>query len=92
MKFLKWLGVGVGVLVMGVVLLVFAARSGDGPTAILPGGPLEAGELHTGPEPDWTFARDIEELEIQLLEPPWLRENRVSSGSFMMNSLRTSVA
>ena len=70
MRFLKWLGVALAVLVLALVLLVVVARFGDGPTAILPGGPLETGELHTGPEPDWSFARDIAEMEFQLVEPP----------------------
>ena len=60
-------------LILGFVFLLGAvvvlARFGDGPTAILPGGPLESGELYTGPEPDWTFARDIPEMELQLVEP-----------------------
>jgi hypothetical protein len=42
----------------------------DGPIAIIPGGPLEAGELVVGPEPDWSFARDVQEMEFQLVEPP----------------------
>lgn len=60
----------IGVAVLSVVALVIGARFGDGPIAILPGGPLEAGELVTGAEPDWTFARDIAEMEFQLVEPP----------------------
>ena len=55
------------VLVLGAVVVL--ARFRDGPTAILLGGPLVSGELHTGPEPDWTFARDIPEMELQLVEP-----------------------
>ncbi len=34
------------------------------------GGVLQAGELVSGAEPDWTFARDIPEMDHQLLEPP----------------------
>jgi len=70
MRILKWLGGIVATLVLLLVALIIAARFGDGPTAILTGGPLEAGELYTGPEPDWTFARDIPEMEFQLVEPP----------------------
>ena len=70
MHILKWLGGIVGALVLAIVVVTFAARMGDGPTAILPGGPLEAGELYAGPEPDWTFARDLPEMEFQLAEPP----------------------
>jgi hypothetical protein len=31
-----------------------------------PGGPLVAGELVAGPEPDWTFAAEIQDIEIQV--------------------------
>jgi hypothetical protein len=69
MKILKWLAGVIGVLLLLIVVLVISARFADGPIAIIPGGPLVAGEMHTGPEPDWTFARDIQEMEIQLEEP-----------------------
>ena len=70
MRILKWLGGTVAALVLATVALVLGARLADGPTALLPGGPLEAGELHAGPEPDWSFARDIAVMEFQLVEPP----------------------
>lgn len=70
MIILKWLGLAVATLALLGVAVVVAARFGDGPTAIIPGGPLEAGPMYTGPEPDWTFARDIPEMEFQLLDPP----------------------
>jgi len=73
MQFLKWVAGTIGVLILAGVLIVFGARFGDGPLAIIPGGPLEAGELYMGPEPDWTFARDIPEMEFQLVEPPLSR-------------------
>ncbi len=70
MRILKWLGGAIGVALLAVVALVIGARFGDGPIAIIPGGPLESGERVTGAEPDWTFARDIMEMEFQLVEPP----------------------
>lgn len=70
MAVLKWIGILVAALVFAFVSFVLLARFGDGPTAIVPGGPLEAGDLYTGPEPDWTFARDYAEMEFQLVEPP----------------------
>ena len=73
MRVLKWLGGAIGVVVLLAVGLVVAARFGDGPIAIIPGGPLQAGELVTGAEPDWTFARDIAEMEFQLVDPPQSR-------------------
>ena len=45
-------GGAVGVVVLALALLVFGARFADGPIAIIPGGPLEAGELVRGAEPD----------------------------------------
>jgi hypothetical protein len=33
------------------------------------GGELVSGELVTGPEPDWRFARDVPTIELQLLNP-----------------------
>jgi len=93
MRVLKWLGGGLVAIILVLVALVFAARFGDGPTAILPGGPLQAGELYTGPEPDWTFARDIPEMEFQLVEPPvsrtiWLQvvDGKLYAVSGYMNS------
>lgn len=93
MRILKGLGLAFAVLVVLLLAVVFVARQGDGPTAILPGGPLEAGELVTGPEPDWSFARDIPEMELQLLDPPasrtiWLQvvDGKLYAVSGYMNS------
>jgi len=57
-----------------VILLAFGglligARFGDGPVAIVAGGPFQTGEVVTGPEPDWSFIRDTGEVEFQLLDP-----------------------
>ena len=48
-------------------------RFADGPNRVFSGGPLESGEMHTGPEPDWSFVRDISTIELQLLDPPQSR-------------------
>jgi hypothetical protein len=66
------LGIVVGLIVVvgvGVAGLVIAARFSDGPIAIVAGGPFTSGELVGGPEPDWSFVRDVREVEFQLLEP-----------------------
>jgi hypothetical protein len=70
MRVLKWFVSAIGIVLLGSAAFVFLARFADGPVAIIPGGPLEAGELVTGAEPDWSFARDIPEMELQLVEPP----------------------
>ena len=64
------LGVLVLIPVVAFVTLAVSARNSDGPSTVFSGGPLVAGELVTGPEPDWSFARDIGTIELQLLEPP----------------------
>ena len=55
-------------LVLGGLLV--GARFADGPIAIIAGGPFTSGELVTGSEPDWSFVRDVQEVEFQLLDPP----------------------
>lgn len=93
MRVFKVLLKAIGIVVLLVLLLVVGPRFADGPLAIIPGGPLEAGELVTGPEPDWTFARDIMEMEFQLVEPPqsrtiWLQvhDKKLYAVSGYMNS------
>ena len=86
-----------GLLVIGVLVLipVFAlaalavsTRLSDGPSVIFAGGPLVAGEMVTGPEPDWSFVRDVRVFELQLLNPPrsrtlWIVEHE---GKLYLNS------
>ena len=64
--------VGFLILIPVVALgaLWLSARSSDGPSVVFAGGPLVSGELVTGPEPDWSFVRDIRVIELQLLDPP----------------------
>ena len=70
MLLVKILGGLVGVLVLLIGGLLVGARFADGPLAIVAGGPFRSGELVTGAEPDWSFVRDIGEVQFQLLEPP----------------------
>ncbi|HJO10555.1 MAG: hypothetical protein QGG67_19550 [Gammaproteobacteria bacterium] len=48
-------------------------RFADGPNRVFSGGPLESGELHSGPDPDWSFVNSIPTIEMQLLDPPQSR-------------------
>ncbi len=69
-----------GSLVLLIALALIGARFADGPVAIIAGGPFTSGELVTGPEPDWSFARDIQEVGFQLVDPPrsrttWILEH-----------------
>jgi hypothetical protein len=43
--------------------------SADGATVVFPGGEMIAGEIHTGPEPDWSFTDDVFTIELQLNDP-----------------------
>lgn len=71
MKFLlRLVGGLLALLVVAIVALIVGARFADGPVAIVAGGPFTSGELVTGPEPDWSFVRDVQEIEFQLLDPP----------------------
>jgi len=63
---------------LGFVVLIGAVtigtlriqRSGaDGATVVFPGGEMVSGELHVGPEPDWSFTDDIFTIELQLNDP-----------------------
>jgi len=61
-------------ILVGILLAPLLALGGvyvlagfnDGPWAVIPGGPLVAGELVGDPVTDWGFARSIEEIELQL--------------------------
>ena len=66
--------------VTAVVTAAAKQRFADGPNRLFSGGPLVAGELHAGPEPDWSFVEDIPTIELQLLDPPrsrriWTQEH-----------------
>jgi hypothetical protein len=68
-RVLRAAGVVLALLVIAIAALLIGARFADGPLAIVAGGPFESGELVGGPEPDWSFVRDVREVEFQLLEP-----------------------
>ena len=53
-----------------VVTAAVKQRFADGPNRVFSGGLLVSGELHAGPEPDWSFVEDIPTIELQLMDPP----------------------
>ena len=69
MRFFRWLAILVAVVVIAIGAVLVGARFHDGPLGIIAGGPFVKGEPVTGPEPDWTFAHDINTVEFQLLSP-----------------------
>jgi hypothetical protein len=98
MSVVKKVGVGslwvLLVLVTAIVTAAVKQRFDDGPNRVFSGGALVSGELHLGPEPDWSFVNDIATIELQLLEPEQSRriwtasvDGKVYVWSGYMNSL-----
>ncbi len=69
MRVIRGLAIVIGVLLVVIGLVLVAARFHDGPLGGIAGGPLVAGELVTGSEPDWRFVHDMPTVELQLLAP-----------------------
>lgn len=68
MVFLKWLGIILVLLVLGVTVFFIGMRFHDGPLEIITGGPFKTGELTQAPS-DWTFLTGRMEMEFQTIEP-----------------------
>ncbi len=66
MALFRWLFRILAGLVALIALLFFGARFHDGPLGPIPGGPLASGELVREPVSDWSFATDVQEIELQL--------------------------
>ncbi|HJN53414.1 MAG: hypothetical protein QGI68_13775 [Pseudomonadales bacterium] len=66
--FLKWLGIIIVVLALGISVFLFGMRFHDGPLEIVSGGPFKTGELAEAPD-DWSFLTDRMEIEFQTMEP-----------------------
>jgi hypothetical protein len=69
MRFVRWVAIVLGALVVGVALLVFGARFADGPISMIPGGPFRSGEWVEAEPVDWTFATDVQQIELQSGDP-----------------------
>ncbi len=73
-KALKWGGAVIGAMVLATGLGYGVLRLQDGPVEFFPwftisvGGPFRSGEPTPSPE-DWTFVRDVDEFELQTLDP-----------------------
>jgi hypothetical protein len=48
-----------------LITLKIMYQDGDGPSRLFPGGKLISGELHTGPEPEWSFTEDIYTIDLE---------------------------
>lgn len=62
---------GLLLLLLALTLLTLRLlyKDADGPSRLFPGGALVTGEMHTGPDPDWSFTDDVFSIELQLLDP-----------------------
>jgi hypothetical protein len=65
-RIFKGLGILVVVIALAIAALFAGARFHDGPLGPIPGGPLSSGELVTQAPPDWGFAKDVQEIQMQL--------------------------
>jgi hypothetical protein len=65
MRVLRWIGFGLGVLLMGLAVLFGVARFLDGPLGPIPGGPLRGATSAEDPG-NWTFAAGEPTLELQV--------------------------
>jgi hypothetical protein len=66
MTALRWLARILAAFAVLAVVAYYGARLHDGPLGVIPGGPLQAGEVVAGPVADWEFAKDTGEIELQL--------------------------
>ena len=66
MRVLRWLLRGLVTVVVLIAALVIGARFHDGPIGPLPGGALARGTIVRDPVIDWSFATDVQEIELQL--------------------------
>ena len=72
-----------GLLLIPATAVITAAvkqRFADGPNQVFSGGPLESGTIYVGQEPDWSLVRDVQTIELQLLEPP--RSRRIWTAEY----------
>jgi hypothetical protein len=66
MAVLRWVVRIAAGLVALVGLVFLGARFHDGPLGPIPGGALASGEVVAEPVSDWSFAKDVAEVELQL--------------------------
>ena len=69
LRVLRWLGIAVAAVVLGVLSVLVAARFHDGPIGPFTGGVFRSGEP-AAPPADWSFAAAVDTLELEL--PPEL--------------------
>jgi hypothetical protein len=66
MRIVRWVATALGALALLLGAVALGARFADGPVMLFPGGALRSGEWVDAPVDDWTFASDVQEIELQL--------------------------
>jgi len=66
---LQIVGIVALILAVAIFTLKIEKQGGDGPSILFPGGALVSGDLHAGPEPDWSFTDQVPIIELQLVDP-----------------------
>ncbi len=66
MGVIRWIARILAALAVLAALVFYGARLHDGPLGPIPGGPLVAGEAVAQPVTDWSFVKDVGEVELQL--------------------------
>jgi hypothetical protein len=69
-RMLVLIGLLILIPIIAIGTLAVTSESADPPSPFFGGGPLIAGELVGGPEPDWSFLGDVGTIDLQLLTPP----------------------
>jgi hypothetical protein len=68
-RLLRFVGLALLAVAALAVLVGMLARFSDGPIGPFPGGPLRSGEFAAEPPRDWSFAREVGEIELQTAQP-----------------------
>ena len=66
---LQIVGVIILIPIVTIGTLKIDKQNNDGPSILFPGGELLSGDLHTGPDPDWSFTDQVPTIELQLVHP-----------------------
>ena len=90
---MKYFLILLGTIALSVALFFVAMRFHDGPIENITGGAFTSGELVDGAEPDWSFIKDRQTFEFQIMDPAtsrtvWfaIHENKIYVGSGYMKT------
>lgn len=70
MKILRWLAIVFGIALVCLLVVAILARLGDGPYMAFAGGAFTTGKVVNDADVDWSFLKDRETIDFELLDPP----------------------